>query len=106
MIPLSLSETFHDFVMNIYGLGEMFNQLYRLYIIQILDGGESTIQFTGRRKAIMDEAKPRILSCICPWSWSNLFILRFERGGGRQKQKMASHLITKDGPLPPQVKEN
>ena len=25
--------------------------------IQILDGGESTIQFTGRRKAIMDEAK-------------------------------------------------
>ena len=25
-------------------------------IIQILDGGESTIQFTGRRKVIMDEA--------------------------------------------------
>ena len=31
-------------------------------IIQILDGGESTIQFTGRRKAIMDEALPRPLS--------------------------------------------
>ena len=30
--------------------------------IQILDGGESTIQFTGRRKAIMDEAKPSPLS--------------------------------------------
>ena len=31
-------------------------------IIQILNGGESTIQFTGRRKAIMDEAKPSPLS--------------------------------------------
>ena len=31
-------------------------------IIQILDGGESTIQFTGRSKAIMDEAKPSPLS--------------------------------------------
>ena len=31
-------------------------------IIQILDGGESTIQFTGRRKAIMDEAKLSPLS--------------------------------------------
>ena len=33
-----------------------------MFIIQILDGGESTIQFTGRRKAIMDEAKPSPLS--------------------------------------------
>ena len=33
-------------------------QLRQVYnIIQILDGGESTIQFMGRRKAIMDEAK-------------------------------------------------
>ena len=38
-------------------------QLRQVYnIIQILDGGESTIQFTGRRKAIMDEAKPSPLS--------------------------------------------
>ena len=27
--------------------------------MQILDGGESTIQFMGPRKAIMDEEKPR-----------------------------------------------
>ena len=31
-------------------------------IIQILDGGESTPQFTGRGNAIMDEAKPSTLS--------------------------------------------
>ena len=31
-------------------------------IIQILDGGKSTIQFTGLRNAIMDEAKPSPLS--------------------------------------------
>ena len=29
-----------------------------IIIIQILDGGESTIQFTGQRKALKDEAKP------------------------------------------------
>ena len=34
----------------------------KMNTIQILDGGESTIQFTGRRKAIMDEAKPSPLS--------------------------------------------
>ena len=45
-----------------YKLLECVGSTQDLSNIQILDGGESTIQFTGRRIAIMDEAKPSIES--------------------------------------------
>ena len=42
------------------------------YTIQILDGGESTIQFRGRRKAIMDEAFLSPVNCIVDELPSNI----------------------------------